>query len=299
MASEDSARHVGRLCEDFTIAGAISEAAVLESLCDGFRDIPTDTIDISGQGLIQEITEMTLSQTEQEALLIGLLQTDVADRIGGGHTILEATYRINTTHAVEVLTQQLIAAHALTDDATDSKRRTTVETLATFPVGTSQSPHRPEGVVDLPPRLRRLLLEAKESVRIANPYFDTTPRIIDDILALPRKGVHTAILTRELNHPDHRAVFGRIHETLTAEEEALIDVRELYAQDSSGRQTTATHAKLMVVDDEIAYVGSANLTITSLTSNFELGVIIKGPPVADIAAAFDAIFKDSTEVSIE
>ncbi|MFC6993841.1 phosphatidylserine/phosphatidylglycerophosphate/cardiolipin synthase family protein [Haladaptatus sp. GCM10025707] len=150
----------------------------------------------------------------------------------------------------------------------------------------------------LPSRLRRLLLEARESVRIANPYFDPQQRIIGDIIGLPRKGAVTKILTREVTEPSHRATFNRMHNELDAEARRLLDVRELFELDESGRQAVATHAKVMVVDDSIAYVGSANLTTTSLGSNFEVGVLIEGPPVDDIATIFDEVFASARLVDL-
>jgi putative cardiolipin synthase len=41
------------------------------------------------------------------------------------------------------------------------------------------------------------------------------------------------------------------------------------------------HAKLIVADERIALVGSANLTDKALAGNLELGVIIRDPAVAN------------------
>jgi phosphatidylserine/phosphatidylglycerophosphate/cardiolipin synthase-like enzyme len=40
----------------------------------------------------------------------------------------------------------------------------------------------------------------------------------------------------------------------------------------------ALHAKIIVVDDQVALVGSANLTSRAMESNLECGILIRGGP---------------------
>lgn len=49
---------------------------------------------------------------------------------------------------------------------------------------------------------------------------------------------------------------------------------------ASGKKTL--HTKLILVDDTTAYIGSTNLTVTSLCDNWEIGVKIEGEQVKDI-----------------
>lgn len=46
-----------------------------------------------------------------------------------------------------------------------------------------------------------------------------------------------------------------------------------------GTSRAALHAKLIAADQEVALVGSANLTDKALASNLELGVILRDPDV--------------------
>ena len=46
--------------------------------------------------------------------------------------------------------------------------------------------------------------------------------------------------------------------------------------------TLGSHAKVVVVDDERAYVGSANLTAAGLGRHVELGVEIEGAEVQEL-----------------
>jgi cardiolipin synthase/putative cardiolipin synthase len=89
-------------------------------------------------------------------------------------------------------------------------------------------------------------------------------------------------------------------EQLSVAEREHLEVRELFHRDvRTGRQAYATHAKMLVVDRQLCYIGSANLTVTSLSSNFELGIVLEGPEVATATAVFDAVFDAATPVGFD
>jgi cardiolipin synthase len=53
------------------------------------------------------------------------------------------------------------------------------------------------------------------------------------------------------------------------------------------------HAKLMVVDGEVAVMGSANMDYRSLFVNFEIGVFLDTPgPVGELTAWIDRLRTD-------
>jgi phosphatidylserine/phosphatidylglycerophosphate/cardiolipin synthase-like enzyme len=57
-----------------------------------------------------------------------------------------------------------------------------------------------------------------------------------------------------------------------------LNVLRLYWPTSSRPPGAALHAKIIVVDDEVALVGSANLTSRAMESNLECGILIRGGP---------------------
>jgi cardiolipin synthase/putative cardiolipin synthase len=76
-------------------------------------------------------------------------------------------------------------------------------------------------------------------------------------------------------------------------------VRDLYRWDEKqGSQAFATHAKIVIVDERVCYVGSANLTDTSLSTNFEFGVVVKGNIVNNAVTVFDEVFEYSYPVGL-
>lgn len=61
-------------------------------------------------------------------------------------------------------------------------------------------------------------------------------------------------------------------------------------------RTYEDHAKLIIADDTAAYVGSTNLTYTSMERNREIGVIVTDTsPVGDLVDSFDADWADADE----
>lgn len=294
MTSENPGDDIG---EDFSIAGTVEEEATLVDLQTWFREADEETIRLQGDTLFSQAVP-DLGGREREVILIGLLKNDAAVRTATGSSLRDATYRFDVARCLGVLQQQRIAKRALSTEGGHPGAPTEVEVLATLPAGPAPGQLSGTRIRPLAPRLRRILLEAQESLRLANPYFDPDQKIIDDIMGLPRKGVDTRVLTREIDQPDHRQVFNWMAQELDRDALGRLDIRELYELDTTGRQAAATHAKLMVVDDTVAYVGSANLTVTSLGSNFEVGVLISGPPVADIATVFDQVFGTAREVDL-
>ena len=62
--------------------------------------------------------------------------------------------------------------------------------------------------------------------------------------------------------------------------------------------TIATHNKLVVIDNEIVFLGSANWTTTGLTKNREASILIRDPPTSRIYKAYiDELIKNLPEKS--
>lgn len=280
---------------DFTI-GTTFDEAVLQEIWSRFEEFSQSEIRITGQEFLAEVEELT-SSVDKEIILMGLMRNGGSNQYLDGPSLLQSTYLFDTDLCLKILEEQSVASRVTALESEESTP-TSVETIVTAPPGVELAKLARPTVASLPPRLRRLILEAQSSVRIANPYFDPNEQIVEDIIALPKKGVQTQILTREVDIPDHVETFERFTEQLNDEQLGNLEIRDLYELDTTGRQETATHAKLMIVDDTIAYLGSANLTTTSLGSNFEIGALIRGPPVADIAAVFDMVFSTADQVQI-
>lgn len=108
-----------------------------------------------------------------------------------------------------------------------------------------------------------LIYEAKRSVTIVTPYFVPDETLLRALLVKAHRGcLIRLILPRRSNH---RFVdFARYH-LLRQLHRAGADI-QLY-------MPRMLHAKLMLIDDEIALTGSANFDMRSLFVNFEIGLL--------------------------
>lgn len=120
-----------------------------------------------------------------------------------------------------------------------------------------------EGIVSM-------IQEANDSIWIVTPYFIPDDVLLRSLIVKARAGKEVTLITpRSSNHPV--ADFARRHY-----------IREL--QRAGARVLLfghgMLHAKAMIVDDNVALLGSPNFDLRSLFVNFEIGVVVHSPPDA-------------------
>lgn len=143
-----------------------------------------------------------------------------------------------------------------------------------------------EFCTDIRSELLDLISNASRSIIIASPFWDGTTST--DLVALLEKraqaGVELTLLGRfsvEL-HRSVRAELQRISQSPKC--------RILSWFETSGTETETFHFKAISVDQgRAAYIGSANMTASSLRSRMELGLILKD----DLAAQLDRVLRIS------
>jgi len=161
-----------------------------------------------------------------------------------------------------------------------------VETTETWaPVATL-----PHSLLNLlrPPAMRQttgVLLElidsACDEVLLASPYVDqpAVRAIASALLDARRKGVDVRVITSP-GRAQGFASFATQVESCRA-----VKITEVRTEISP----LGSHAKVLVVDRQRAYVGSANLTAAGLERNIEVGVEIKGVQVRELARLITAL----------
>jgi phosphatidylserine/phosphatidylglycerophosphate/cardiolipin synthase-like enzyme len=127
---------------------------------------------------------------------------------------------------------------------------------------------------------RRLLDEAKTSIQIFSPYVDPAFTALAENARAPIQIVTTLRESRMRSSP----VLERFASSRP------LSVRYLHERRMSA-QMFQLHAKMILADGERAYVGSANLTDTSLHYNFEIGLLLDDRAVvASLERIFDYVF---------
>jgi phosphatidylserine/phosphatidylglycerophosphate/cardiolipin synthase-like enzyme len=139
---------------------------------------------------------------------------------------------------------------------------------------------RAPGIPSTSDVFRRLLEDAKTSIKIFSPYVDPTFTALAEAARAPIQIVTTLREARMRSSP----VLERLATTRP------LAVRYLHEKHAKS-QMFQLHAKMILVDSSAAYIGSANFTDTSLHYNLELGVTIDDPEaIAKLHAVFDYIF---------
>ncbi len=146
-----------------------------------------------------------------------------------------------------------------------------------------------------PPPIRQtagVLLElvdsAQAQIRLAAPYVD--PRAVrflsESLIDAGGRGVAVSMVTSE----GQAALFGDMaREWVGRGGLRVTEVR-------TALSPIGSHAKVLVVDDERGYVGSANLTAAGLGRHVEIGVELAGPQVAELTRILVALERVGTRV---
>lgn len=157
------------------------------------------------------------------------------------------------------------------------------------PVATLPSELRP---LLRPPPLRQtagvlldLIDRATEKILLAAPFVDlhAVAFLADSLLSAARRSVDVAVIT-SLGQSTHFAEFGRCW-SADPNARGRLRVTEVQTHLSS----LGSHAKVIVIDSQRGYVGSANLTAAGLGRHVEIGVELAGPQVAELTRVLTAL----------
>ena len=133
-----------------------------------------------------------------------------------------------------------------------------------------------------------MVRDAQRSVIVMTPFFDKIGAIwLQNLLSLVRQGVSRTLILRSLEEPsrkDYPAGFDTIAPWLKAEK---VRVLNYSISRDIGRETF--HAKAVLCDRTLAYLGSSNVTSASLDHSMEMGVILHGRAAAQVADVIDAV----------
>ncbi len=122
------------------------------------------------------------------------------------------------------------------------------------------------------------VMQACERIRICTPYFLPPDTLFDALRMASRSGIRVEIM---LPACSDSAFADRIADTYV---EDLLDAEITVYRYENG----FLHAKLLLVDDCLASVGTANMDCRSLADNWEVTMFIRDPQtVAALSATFD------------
>lgn len=130
----------------------------------------------------------------------------------------------------------------------------------------------------------KMIMSAKKTIFIQTPYFIPDESLLDALRIACLSGVEVNIMIP--NKPDHLFVYWA---TLSHVHELLKIGAKIYIYNNG-----FIHAKTLVVDEEIASVGTANIDYRSFKLNFEVNAFLYDD---EISTKLTKIFKEDIKVS--
>ncbi|PTF38015.1 cardiolipin synthase [Staphylococcus chromogenes] len=136
----------------------------------------------------------------------------------------------------------------------------------------------------------KMIMNAKESIYMHTPYFVPEIGYVNALRIAAKSGVEVNLIVP--NKPDQPFVHWA---TLTIVAQLMYDGVNVYTYEKG-----FIHSKMMVIDGEVASVGSANMDQRSFQLNFEVNALIYNKNIAEqLIKAFEQDVKDSKKLTPE
>ena len=188
------------------------------------------------------------------------------------------------------------ALQILTEERTCEK--SVVQVCVSLPPALSASAENVirESSTDLRSSLLDVIASAKQSLIVASPFWDagTTAELVTLMHKKLASGVHVSLL-------------GRFSRELPPEVKAQLKKIQHYSHcailswfEGEGLETQTFHFKAISADrGQRGYLGSANMTVSSLRSRMELGVILGGSAASELDRILRVVLTMSTSLPID
>lgn len=144
---------------------------------------------------------------------------------------------------------------------------------------------------------REIITSANKVLRICSPFMqknvlseDAFPDLRQLIFDALERNVDIKLLSRELFQGRKEEIHWIVDLARDLDKEEKLTIVDYHILSDRGDILSSTHAKLLIADYNMAYVGSAELRRNSLIANFEVGCLISGPAVIGICEVFDSMF---------
>jgi putative cardiolipin synthase len=152
----------------------------------------------------------------------------------------------------------------------------------------ADDPAQADPAAEAPDQLARALIEqldrARSEIVLVSAYLVPTPELADVLRRAQARGVRVRILTNSLRSNNHTAAHSAYrgfirsligHGVDLHEVRALAKDRSLYMVPPVDAKHLGLHAKAILLDDDLSFVGSANLDPRSLRLNTEMGLLVR------------------------
>lgn len=144
---------------------------------------------------------------------------------------------------------------------------------------------------------KRMVYEAQSRVVVMTPFFDVTGALwLKELFEGVSEQVTKVLVLRSLEEPtrqDYPKGFDEISPWLAAER---VEVYNYSIPRSPGPGRETFHAKVVLCDSDVAYVGSSNVNAASLEHSMEMGVAMRGRAARDVATIVLAVLASARRI---
>lgn len=134
----------------------------------------------------------------------------------------------------------------------------------------------------------KMIMNAKKYIYIQSPYFIPDDAFLEALRIAALSGIDVRLMIP--NKPDHMFVYWATYSYVG---QLLAVGAKIYIYERG-----FIHAKMIVVDDEVSTVGTANIDVRSFSLNFEVNAFIYDRSIShELAEIFEKDIMDSTELT--
>ena len=201
----------------------------------------------------------------------------------------------DTNHAEQTFTERLDAWKRLAETAHGGRATLLLDQPPRAnPAETTEAP------VQVAESLIQAIDAAREDVWLVSAYLIPTEELEAAVERAIDRGVRVRILTNSINSNNHLTAHSAYRKHVQNLLEAGAEVHEvradaedraLYIESPVSEKSLCLHAKVLLFDNDRAFVGSANLDPRSLHINTEMGLLIESEALnADLRASLEPDF---------
>lgn len=141
-----------------------------------------------------------------------------------------------------------------------------------------------------------MVRSAQFRVVVMTPFFDVKGATwLQELFSLTKVGIEHVLVLRSLENPtwdDYPIGYDSIVCWLK-EHNVRVFNYSIPRIEGKGRETF--HAKVVLCDQDAAYLGSSNMTSASISHSMEMGVAVSGRAAADVAVVIEAVLGSAIE----
>lgn len=280
--------------EQAILAGLADKAGLAATLLETWSDLPTESvqtprslIDAAQLGVTEEGATREMLERSVKLGLVDSTPVGFKPRRGVHARFQRLAFAL---HAVEhyrsfVHRDATVAQVVLTKPPQPSVLEQKLSALGWRTTDLEPTEHAFSGMVRA----------AQRRVVVMTPFFDSTGASwLQELLSYVSPKVERTLILRSLEdstRKDYPFGFDTISPWLKAQGVRVFNYSIPRMQ--GGRETF--HAKAVLCDRNIAYLGSSNVTAASLEHSMEMGVVLEGRAASGIAEVVDAVLASATE----